>query len=125
LETQLRVEKVQLENTLEAESESQVNRLNRELTSLRRQQQLQQSQNASAGPSGSSKEPDISNRSLYEPTLPTVEAMLDSLRSENDALRNRLVDIERDYLKVRRLNEVYREELIDHRTKVNCIVSLI
>lgn len=107
-----------MENALEAESESQVNRLNRELSVLRRQQQ-QQGQNGSAGPT--SPKQAGSSSSPYDPYIPTTDVLFDALRKENETLRNRLVDIERDYLKVKRLNEVYREELIDHRTKVSIV----
>ena len=44
--------------------------------------------------------------------------MLEAMRAENEALRGRLVDTERDYIRVARLNEIYREELIDHRRRV-------
>ena len=105
---------------LEAESESHVNRLNRELSLLRarqrgaeeaegavQQQQQQQQQQNSALASG------------LDPRFPTPEAMMDAMRKENEALRNKLVDMERDYVRIARLNEVYREELIDHRRRVS------
>jgi uncharacterized membrane protein len=120
--SQLRVEKIQLENALEAESESQVNRLNRELTALRRQHQQPQPPNGSAGPSTPSKQAGSGSSNAYDPNLPTTDVLLDVLRSENESLRNRLVDIERDYLRAKRLNEVYREELIEHRTKVSSVM---
>ena len=104
---------------LEAESESHVNRLNRELSLLRARQRgaeeaegaVQQQQN-SAG-------------SGLDPRFPTPEAMMDAMRKENEALRNKLVDMERDYVRIARLNEVYREELIDHRRRVSVILFVI
>jgi hypothetical protein len=41
--------------------------------------------------------------------------MLEAMRRENEQLRNRLVDTEREYIRISRLNEIYREELIQHR----------
>jgi hypothetical protein len=55
---------------------------------------------------------------------PSVALMLDTMQRENEALRNRLVDTERDYVRVSRLNEVYREELIEHRSRVSCQAAL-
>lgn len=117
---QLREEKIQLENALEAESESHVNRLGRELSALRLQQQQQQQ----SGTNGIAASPD--NRvgvptfmAGREPMIPSAEVMLETMRRENEQLRNRLVDTERDYVRVSRLNEVYREELLEHRRRVS------
>ncbi|KAJ7098238.1 hypothetical protein C8R44DRAFT_859620 [Mycena epipterygia] len=105
---QLREEKIELENVLEAESESHVNRLTRELSSLRlAQQQL-------AG---------IAAGSSAGPSDPSAEIMLSALQRENEALRSRLVDTERDYVRVSRLNEVYREELLEHRNRLGLPVD--
>ena len=41
------------------------------------------------------------------------------MRHENEQLRNRLVDTERDYVRIARLNEIYREELLEHRRRVS------
>ena len=46
--------------------------------------------------------------------------ILDALRRENEALRSRLVETEQDFIRISRLNEVYREELIQHRRRVSC-----
>ncbi|KZS97302.1 hypothetical protein SISNIDRAFT_463220 [Sistotremastrum niveocremeum HHB9708] len=113
---QLREEKIALENTLEAESESQVNRLNRELSVLRRQQQQQQqSQSQQGGQNGVDAAQPAPATS--DPRYPSSEIMLDAMRRENESLRTRLMDIENDYIRMRRLNEVYREELIEHRRR--------
>ena len=49
---------------------------------------------------------------------PSTEILLAALRKENETLRNRLTGMERDYVRVTRLNEIYREELIEHRRRV-------
>jgi len=55
-------------------------------------------------------------------TTPNAEVMLEAMRRENEQLRNRLVDTERDYIRISRLNDIYREELIDHRRRVRNII---
>ena len=45
--------------------------------------------------------------------------MLEAMRRENEHLRNKLVDTEREYIRISRLNEIYREELIVHRRRVS------
>jgi transcription initiation factor TFIID subunit TAF12 len=113
---QLREEKIDLENALEAESESHVNRLSRELTALRQaqQQQQQQQQQGNGGVSHSQ-----AALQIPDPNAPSAEIMLEAMRRENDQLRGRLVDTERDYVRISRLNEIYREELIEHRRRVS------
>ncbi|KAG1779327.1 hypothetical protein EV702DRAFT_1025118 [Suillus placidus] len=123
---QLREEKIQLENALEAESESHVNRLSRELSALRLQQQQQQQQQS--GTNGITASPDHSVgvpmfMSGRDPMIPSAEVMLEAMRRENEQLRNRLVDTERDYVRVSRLNEVYREELLEHRRRLGLSVD--
>lgn len=54
---------------------------------------------------------------------PSPDVMLETLRKENEDLRNVLVDTERDYIRIMRLNEIYREELIEHRSRVSGGVS--
>ncbi|KAJ3573077.1 hypothetical protein NP233_g2665 [Leucocoprinus birnbaumii] len=122
----LREEKIGLENTLEAESESHVNRLTRELTALRLAQQQQQQENG--GISGTmsvsiSPEARFGFRSPEDPADPTFETMLEALRRENEQLRNRLVSAERNYIRATRLNDIYREELIDHRRRLGLSVD--
>ena len=48
---------------------------------------------------------------------------LDALKKENERLRTRLATAETDYIRVTRLNETYREELIQHRRRVSGIMS--
>ncbi|KAJ7201596.1 hypothetical protein GGX14DRAFT_370934 [Mycena pura] len=104
---QLKEEKIELENVLEAESESHVNRLTRELSSLRLAQQL-------AG---------IGTSPQAQPSDPSLETMLEALQRENESLRSRLVDTERDYVRISRLNEIYREELLEHRNRMGLSVD--
>lgn len=126
---QLREEKIQLENALEAESESHVNRLSRELSALRLQQQRQQQQQQQqTGTNGIAASPDHSVggpmfNAGRDPMIPSAEFMLEAMRRENEQLRNRLVDTERDYVRVSRLNEVYREELLEHRRRLGLSVD--
>ncbi|KAK0468974.1 hypothetical protein IW261DRAFT_1573283 [Armillaria novae-zelandiae] len=54
---------------------------------------------------------------------PSVEMMLESLHRENEQLRNSLVDTERDFIRVLRLNDIYREELIEHRMRLGVPVD--
>ena len=95
----------------------------RELTALRLAQQQQQS-GASNNSVSTSPELGIGMRSFMSgsnPTEPSAESLLEAMRRENEQLRNRLVDIERDYIRISRLNEVYREELIEHRGRVSVL----
>ncbi|KAH7882319.1 hypothetical protein F5I97DRAFT_1817258 [Phlebopus sp. FC_14] len=121
---QLREEKIQLENALEAESESHVNRLNRELSALRQAQQQQMaSQNGSVSASPESRVAPTQFLNGHDPTAPSPDVMLEAMRRENEQLRNRLVDTERDYVRISRLNEIYREELLDHRRRLGLSVD--
>ncbi|KAF7323624.1 hypothetical protein MKEN_00583000 [Mycena kentingensis (nom. inval.)] len=103
---QLKEEKIELENVLEAESESHVNRLSRELAALRMAQQAGGTAQAQAGPAD-----------------PSLEIMLGTLQRENEALRARLADTEREFVRMSRLNEVYREELLEHRNRLGLPVD--
>lgn len=121
---QLREEKIDLENALEAESELHVNRLTRELSSLRLAQQQAQLNGSGNGSISESPETRMGMQMFMNgshPTTPSSDAMLEAMRRENEHLRNRLVDTERDYVRISRLNEIYREELIDHRRRVRTI----
>lgn len=117
--SQLREEKIQLENALEAESESHVNRLNRELSALRLAQVQQQQTAASTSTSPDARAGASAFLNGYDPTAPSAEVLLEAMRHENEQLRNRLVDTERDYVRIARLNEIYREELLEHRRRVS------
>jgi coiled-coil domain-containing protein 6 len=48
----------------------------------------------------------------------SVDMLLEAMRRENEELRNKLADTQRGYMRISRLNEVYREELIEHRRRV-------
>lgn len=110
---QLREEKISLENTLEAESEAHVNRLSRELTALR----LAEHQ---AGATSGTDSPETRPAFVPGSSMSGLNAdmMLDAMRRENEDIRHRLGAMERDYVRVVRLNELYREELIEHRARV-------
>ena len=122
-EQQLQEEKIELENVLEAESESHVNRLSRELSVLRLAQQQQQNGGSpgavSVGINGDGTQSPTLLR-LPNPLAPSSEDMLEAMRRENEQLRSRLVDTEREFIRISRLNEIYREELIQHRRRVRC-----
>lgn len=130
LRSQLREEKIELENVLEAESESHVNRLSRELSALRLAQQQQQQQAGSShlNGSGSASPQDLRTTAQLAHILsrsngdPTSDMIFDALRRENEALRTRLVETEQDFVRISRLNEIYREELIQHRRRVSITV---
>ncbi|TFY69327.1 hypothetical protein EVG20_g3186 [Dentipellis fragilis] len=129
----LQEEKIQLENVLEAESESHVNRLSRELTVLRIAQQQQAQQEAAQpgqqngnGVNGHGPVEITRTSSMVaisDPLTPSTEIMLEAMRRENEQLRNRLVNTEREYIRITRLNEIYREELIDHRRRLGLSVD--
>lgn len=139
---QLREEKISLERVHEEESESHVNRLARELAALRVKQHQQQQQQAlglhgngnggavngyhiigdaddldgRAASSSSMSTPFVPPREVMEPS---AEVLLAALKKENESLRQRLFTTERDFIRVTRLNDIYREELIDHRRRVS------
>ncbi|KAI9568040.1 hypothetical protein HD554DRAFT_2102504 [Boletus coccyginus] len=124
---QLREEKIQLENALEAESESHVNRLSREISALRRQAAQAQA-SASGGEqhaerNGSTTAASFPDAARHDPTAPSVDVMLEAMRRENEQLRTRLVDTERDYVRISRLNDIYREELLELRRRLGLSVD--
>ncbi|TFK81871.1 hypothetical protein K466DRAFT_440212, partial [Polyporus arcularius HHB13444] len=125
----LREEKIELENVLEAESESHVNKLSRELSALRLAQQQQQAGSSHVNGSGSTSPQDTRTGPQLAHLLnrngadPTPDLILDALRRENEALRSRLVETEQDFIRISRLNEVYREELIQHRRRLGLPVD--
>lgn len=112
-----------MENALEAESESHVNRLTRELSALRLAQQQQQAN--MNGSTSTSPETRVGLQSYVPAADPSADTMLEAMRRENEELRNRLVDTEQDYIRISRQNDIYREELIQHRRRVSCALSEI
>jgi hypothetical protein len=56
---------------------------------------------------------------MLDPHNPSADVTINALRRENEMLRNRLVDTEHEFVRMARLNDVYREELIDHRRRVS------
>ena len=112
-----------------------MNKLNREISALRRQAAQVQAQALASGASGAEhvgagggggatgSAPETIR--AHDPTAPSVEVMLEAMRRENEQLRTRLVDTERDYVRIARLNDIYREELLELRRRVSCTVSWI
>lgn len=92
-----------------------MNRLNRELSVLRAQASGNRNGNGNGGGEAS---PEASR--AHDPTAPSVDVMLEAMRRENEQLRNRMVDTERDYVRISRLNDIYREELLELRRRVRC-----
>jgi hypothetical protein len=45
--------------------------------------------------------------------------MLNAMMQENEQLKSRIADVEGNYLRLARLNEAYRVELIGHRRRVS------
>ncbi|KIP11863.1 hypothetical protein PHLGIDRAFT_27685 [Phlebiopsis gigantea 11061_1 CR5-6] len=115
----LREEKIELENVLEAESESHVNRLSREISALR----LVQQQTVNGSGSLSPVEARTSATVAVDAPDPSTQLVLDAVRRENDQLRTRLVETERNYIQITRMNELYREELIEHRRRAGLPVD--
>ncbi|KAI0263048.1 hypothetical protein BC834DRAFT_888849 [Gloeopeniophorella convolvens] len=113
----LQEEKIELENVLEAESESHVNRLSRELSALRLAQQLVAQQNGNVNGDGAQ------SPTLYRLPNPGSDELLEAMRRENEQLRGRLVDTEREFIRITRLNDIYREELIQHRGRLGLPVD--
>ncbi len=112
---------------MEAESESHVNRLCRELTALRlaqhqsqQQQQQQQQQSSANGSVSVSPENRVGLRYWMagNSANPSTDMILDALKRENAELRTRLVETEQAFGRISRLNDIYREELIEHRRRV-------
>lgn len=115
---------------MEAENESLVNRLTRQLVALR-QQQLQQQQQAhlqnhshtgglNAYDADSASSSPVQNYApILDPHNPSADVTINALRRENEMLRNRLVDTKREFDRMARLNDVYREELFELRRRVS------
>lgn len=97
-----------------------MNRLSREISALRLAQQQVVNGSGSLSPVETRLPTTINGNTLLEPS---PEMMLEAMRRENEQLRNRLVETERDYIRISRLNEIYREELIEHRRRVSPLLS--
>ena len=92
-----------------------MNRLSREISALRLAQQQVVNGSGSLSPV-ETRLPMSTNGNVMEPSS---EMMLEAMKRENEQLRSRLVETERDYIRISRLNEIYREELIEHRGRVS------
>jgi len=62
---------------------------------------------------------------MLDPHNPSADVTVNALRRENEMLRNRLVDIEREFARMIRVNDVYREELIELRRRVSSTNSVL
>jgi coiled-coil domain-containing protein 6 len=81
--------------------------------------------NSKNGESSGSREQRDTSRNGIVPPDPEPSLLLDALRRENEELRARLGKVEKDYVRVKRLNEVYREELIVRRGRVRFLFSCL
>ncbi|CAE7206429.1 unnamed protein product [Rhizoctonia solani] len=64
------------------------------------------------------RDQDINRLTRQIAQLESRPMLLDAMRAENAQLRTRVADLERDFLRVSRVNEVYRQELIEHRRRL-------
>ncbi|CAG7847744.1 SubName: Full=Uncharacterized protein {ECO:0000313/EMBL:CCA69515.1} [Serendipita indica DSM 11827] len=125
---QLRDEKLRLENISESETESHMFQLGRELDALKRASLLVNTnalsyESDSQGQSVSNSPIQHYQPNSTDPRSPPSDAMLHLLRTENALLRQRLVDTEREFTKATKLNEAYREELIELRRRLGLPVD--
>ena len=97
-----------------------MNRLARELAALRMRQQQSTQTRVNGDSSSVSTSPTLLNGSSGA-VDPSTEVLLAALKKENESLRSRLVTAERDFIRVTRTNETYREELIELRRRVRCL----
>lgn len=109
---------------MEAESESHVNRLSRELSALRLAQPVPNTGQGVYDPDSQSQSLASSPVQQYnhhpnDTRYPSAEVINAALRQENELLRARVVNAERDFVKTSRLNDIYREEIIDLRRRVS------
>ncbi|EJT99409.1 hypothetical protein DACRYDRAFT_110132 [Dacryopinax primogenitus] len=133
---QLSQEKVDLENAMEAENEAHVLRLQRELAALRAQQ-LAQGTSAPASAEGSEPISPVEGPALLAvkdgkerpgrdenaTPGPSMQAVVDALRRENDGLRNRLHETETDYIRLSRTLSAYKDELVTLRRQLGIPVD--
>lgn len=119
------------------EQEALVNRLQRRLSELLSQQQSQQplglGSSTSASYPGSPIGQDTSspipsaNLAAYfsnsDPANPSTATLLDALHSENTLLREQLADAENTAQEVERINEMYRQELLQLRERAGLDIA--
>lgn len=91
----LKEEKIELENLLEAENESHVNRLSKEISTLRALRDQQQTSDGPSSSASAGKQPVTNgngniNGNGASFALPPANVMLEAMRRENEELRNRL-----------------------------------
>jgi len=119
------------------EQEALVNRLQRRLSELLSQQQFQQTLGLNSSTStsypGSPVAQDASspipnaNFAAYfsnsDPANPSTATLLDALHSENTLLREQLADAESTTQQVERINEMYRQELLQLRERAGLDIA--
>ncbi|KAG8803811.1 hypothetical protein FRC17_006107 [Serendipita sp. 399] len=118
---QLRDEKIRLENIAEAEPESYViHQLSKDLTALRQKSLLVNTMYESDSQGQSSANSPIQQYHPHanDPRFTSTELVVNALRRENEALKTRLIDAERDLARTTKQNEVYREELMELRRRL-------
>ncbi|KDN43697.1 hypothetical protein RSAG8_05887, partial [Rhizoctonia solani AG-8 WAC10335] len=92
----------------EAEEERITNVLYQKLERLREETQALEN----------NRDQDIDRLTRQIVQLESRPMLLEAMRAENAQLRTRVADLERDFLRVSRVNEVYRQELIEHRRRL-------
>ncbi|KAG8851905.1 hypothetical protein FRB91_007226 [Serendipita sp. 411] len=118
---QLRDEKIRLENIAEAEAEPYVvHQLSKELTALRQRNLLLNTmyESDSQGQSSASSPVQQYHPNANDPRFVSTELVVNALRRENEALKTRLIDADRDLARATKLNEMYRDELLELRKRL-------
>ncbi|KAJ1302359.1 hypothetical protein OPQ81_001173 [Rhizoctonia solani] len=92
----------------EAEEERITNVLYQKLERLREEKQALEN----------NRDQDIDRLTRQIAQLESQSMLLEAMRAENAQLRTRVADLEREFLRVSRVNEVYRQELLEHRRRL-------
>ncbi|CAE6463455.1 unnamed protein product [Rhizoctonia solani] len=95
----------------EAEEERITNVLYHKLERLREEKQGSENNREQ-------REQDIDRLARQIARLESQPMLLEAMRAENAQLRTRVTDLERDFLRVSRVNEIYRQELLEHRRRL-------
>ncbi|KAI9313501.1 hypothetical protein BX666DRAFT_1977081 [Dichotomocladium elegans] len=119
---QLQKEKVDLENALEQEQEYIVNKLQKQLDSLRAQQpikspSLRSIQDAPVSPAAAAS-PSLSAKKWHATGSPSdipSAGLIEFLRAENVALRNKTMEMEREYMSKMQQCNRHKSELLQFR----------
>ncbi|CAE6382312.1 unnamed protein product [Rhizoctonia solani] len=95
----------------EAEEERITNVLYQKLERLREEKQGSENNREQ-------REQDIDRLTRQIARLESQPMLLEAMRAENAQLRSRVTDLERDFFRVSRVNEIYRQELLEHRRRL-------